>query len=100
MIERDIIQDFQAFIDEQPFARSQWSVGLAADAEDALFRSHDIDRHHGAWIYRMADNFEIAASVLAALIERGCTQAEAANADKGSYVYAFLQQEVPAPKSE
>jgi hypothetical protein len=91
MIGPDIILDLQNFIQQQSFPPSKWSVGIAADAERALFQDHYIDRDLGSWIYRMADSLEVARLVHETCLQWGCAPAECSPDRKGIYVYAYLK---------
>jgi hypothetical protein len=91
MIARDIANDLNSFIQQCGGANEDWYIGIAFDAEYTLFNDHKVSRHFDSWIYRIADNSDIARSVESAYLTSGFDGGHDGVEAVGSIVYAYLK---------
>ena len=91
MIGSDIITDLNCFFEQSGHPPVDWYVGIASDAERKLFNDHKVSRHLDSWIYRIADNSEIARSVQKDYLNLGCCGPMYPEDSKGIMVYAYLR---------
>lgn len=71
--------------------RSDWYVGIAADATDALFNRHNVDKEgsNGGWIYDTAPSNAAARAAEKALHDGGFDGGPGGGDDKTRSVYAY-----------
>ena len=93
----EIAFDLRGFIEEHARAPHQWYVGLAADAEEKLFKHHKVKRHRDSWIYRMADSPEVARTIQENFLKLGCDGEPRPDEPKASVVYVYLKSRETTP---
>ena len=91
MIARDIVIDINSFVEQCGGAKYDWYVGVTADAEHQLFHGHKVNRLFDSWIYRVADNSEIARNVKKTYLTLGFDGDDDGEKLTGIVVYAFLK---------
>lgn len=97
MIAADIIIDFQGFMQQHGHKPAEWYVGIAADAEHHLFEHHKVNRTFDSWIYRVADNSEIARVVHETCLKWKCQGQSYPGDFRGVAVYAYLRSNNTRP---
>ena len=93
----DIVQHLRGFIEEHVCAPHEWYVGLATDAEENLFQYHKVDRQRDSWIYRMAENPEVAWSVQHYLLKLGCHGETRPKESAATMIYVYLKSDRNTP---
>ena len=88
---KQIISEIRQYMDGAPGTYSDWYVGVAENARQALFREHDVDKETDLWIYRTARSVRVAHAIRDFLRSTLGTQGstEAGDAD-AKMVYAYL----------
>lgn len=70
-------------------AHSSWYVGIATDVENRLFREHNVDKEHDAWVHYHADSERIAREAEAELLNDYGYSGGTGGGDHPTYVYAY-----------
>jgi hypothetical protein len=91
MIARDIVIDINSFVEQCGGANHDWYVGVTADAEHKLFDGHKVNRQLDSWVYRIADNSDVARNVKKAYLALGFDGANDGAESTGIVVYAYLK---------
>lgn len=97
MIARDIVADINAFIEQCGGSNPDWYIGITHDAEHKLFNDHKVNRHFDSWIYRVADNSEIARQVEKNYLQSGFDGGLDNGDSGGNIVYAYLKSPNTGP---
>lgn len=85
-----IKSEIKAYIDENGGVYKNWYVGIATDPESRLFNDHNVDKKNGWWIYREAENSNIARKIEEYFIEIVGTDGGQGGGDSSTKsVYAY-----------
>lgn len=87
--ENEIKDDFVAHIAKEGSQYKYWYVGITNDVERRLFIEHNIDKNNGWWIYRTANNSNIARNVEQYFINAGCDGGSGGGDTTSKLVYAY-----------
>lgn len=90
---RGIVSEIEAHVkDRTPTGkRSDWYVGIAADAKKRLFNDHNVSQQNGRWIYREADSSGMARDAESRLHDLGYDGGPGGGDDDTTFVYAYLK---------
>jgi len=82
--------DIENFIDRNGETYTGWYVGVAEDAQDRLFKDHNVDEKNGFWIYRNAASRTIAERIEKYFVNQLGTRGDpGGGSDASRSVYAY-----------
>jgi hypothetical protein len=86
----EIIREISDYMEQQGGFPSDWYVGVAEDARNALFEDHNVDWQRGRWIYQPAESFLEAEEISEHFLIVVGTDGEDGNGDFAArQVYAY-----------
>lgn len=84
-----ITREIREYIDQAGGEYSSWYVGIAADPEKRLYEDHNVDEN-GLWIWREAENSNIAREIEEYFIETLGTDGSTGGGDYTTkFVYTY-----------
>jgi len=83
--------EIKAYIDKQGKPYQSWYAGIAFDAQERLFRDHNVSEKGDLWIYKRCPNDQDARSVEEALLKLGCDGETGGGDESTTYIYAYLK---------
>ncbi len=88
--EDEIRREIKAHIDKEGGKPSSWYAGIAADAEDRVFKDHGVRREGAWWIYHPCSSADVARKVEKYLVDQVGTDGAPGGGDENSkMVYAY-----------
>lgn len=92
-IAREIVEKIEAhFRDRTPhLSRTNWYVGIAANARTRLFNDHRVVENGGRWIYEEANSSDVARDAESRLHDLGYSGDSGGGSDNTVFVYAYLK---------
>jgi hypothetical protein len=91
-----IISEIDSHIHTCGGKKPDWYMGVAADAMHILFKEHGVDPY-SSWIFRIADNADIARMVVCAYHKAGYDGSVSIAGPKAVAVYAYLKTAKTVP---
>lgn len=92
-----IVAEIDAHMRQCGGRASDWYVGIAANAEDALFSRHQVHRQRDSWIFRQAPSDAIARQVEKAYLDAGHDGGPGGGDASTTFVYAYFKTSTTNP---